>query len=134
MPLTVLLIIVACNLKTGIVGSTSSSEQWKLSTSNCNAKHDEGSAAHCKWVHDIYTFELSPLKIIPMDSGSYDYSCLDNNCAINSQQRYTGFFVRTSGNFEQGPPNMLFSETTLKLSGSSNVLNVITAPNVSVFG
>jgi len=132
--LTIFLIIESCNLKTGGIGSTSSMEQWKLANSNCNAKHDEGSAALCKWILDIYSFELSPFKVIPFDSGSYDYSCPDINCVINSQQRYTGFFIRTRGNFDQGPPEMLFPETTLSLSGSSNILNVITVPNVSVCG
>ncbi len=95
--LTILLTTMACNLKNGGVGSTTFAGHWKLADSNCNAKHDEGSAAHCKWIHDIYTFELSPLKVISMDNDSYSYSCPDNNCIINTQQRYTGFFIRTRG-------------------------------------
>lgn len=130
---TVLLIILACDPKTG-VESSPYLEQWMLVTSNCGAKHYESYPAHCRWVYDIYTFELSPFRIIPLDSSNYDYSCPDFSCVVSSQQRYTGFFIRTRGNLEQGPPNMLFSETTLKYSSSSNGINVITTPDISVCG
>ena len=135
LPLAVLLMMAACEDLGIMINKSSSSEQWELDTSNCRANNEEGSAAHCKWVRDIYTFGLSPLRVSPRgSSSSYTYKCSDHNGAIISKHRYTGFFIRTRGDFEHGPPKMLFSEATLKLIGFYNVLKVIADPNVLVGG
>ena len=127
-----LLMIVACEDIGILFKESRSSEQWQLVTSNCRAHHDEGSAAHCTWTYDIYKFKLSPLRVRPIGNDSYEYDCPDNNCGILSQNKYSGFFIRTRGNFEQGPPNILFSETKIKAIGFTQT--VLTNPNVLVCG
>ena len=108
-------------------------EEWKLVKSNCKAHQKYDSAVIYFWEHDVYKFELSPFGVYTLGAGDYveiNYHCDNDNRAIWSSQRYSGFHIRASGNTNHRPPEIIYAESTLTLRRSSDTFNVITEPYI----